>query len=666
MLEPNSRQLLRDALRPPTGYALGRVITTTFSLDLMTLLAIPVSFTFFQLKDQDGPPQVDPLALLEALRRYAGQITVFCQAGQIYVPTHVQLLLGYLENSVHAVKAPRGGVFHPKLTVLRYTAEDGSASEEKLPPVVYRLLCSSRNLTFDRSWDTLLILDGVLASRRTNAFARNHSLARFVRELPSLSVHPLTERLAADVNSIADELLKVDFEIPDGFTDMQFCPLGLGWTPQWPILKHRRTLAMAPFVDDGFIKRFFDENIPLGLISRTDSLDELSVERLSQLFNAWYMNTAADPVPVDPVEQLTTADLGDNERATEAEDRVELTPALQLHGLHAKLFVSDDGWDSHVWSGSANATTAAFERNVEFMVHLTGKKSRCGIANFVDEREDGNASADSEANNGNDGNLGFSELLLKYQRDEPPIIDGTRRALERILDTARYALAGANIIARVESVVEMLPTEIAATRFWVKLTRASQEPIELPLEVKIECHPVTLKANTAITVATPVGSTVVVFEPLSFEALTSFFVFRLSAAKDELDLSCEFVLNVPLIGAPADRQGRLLLALLRNREQLLKYLLMLLADDEESARRLVETFDGDGRNHHADGSADGFGLPLLEPLLQALDRKPARLDQIARLIEDLQQSPEGRQLVSEQFLGIWEPIWAARKGIGNG
>jgi hypothetical protein len=670
MLEPNSRQLLRDALRPPTGYALDRAITTTFSLDLMALLVIPVSFTFFQLKDQDGPPQVDPLALLEALRRYAGKITVFCQAGQIHVPKHVQLLLGYLENSVYEVQSPqsrRGGVFHPKLTVLRYTVQDGNDSEEKLPPVTYRLLCSSRNLTFDRSWDTLLILDGVLAQHRTNAFARNHSLAHFVRDLPGLAVHPLTDRVATDVNSIADELLKVDFDVPDGFTDMEFCPLGLGWTPHWPILKHRRMLAMAPFVNDGFIKRCLDEDIPLGLISRVDSLDELSVAHLSQLFDAWYMNTAADPIPVDPEEEPHSAELGGTERATEAEDRIELTPALQLHGLHAKLFVSDDGWDSHVWTGSANATTAAFERNVEFMVHLTGKKSRCGIAKFVNVNDDDtDASAEGEINSGNDRTLGFSDLLLDYHRDEPPVIDGTRKALERVLDTARYALAGAKIVAHVEPFVGLLPTESTTTSFRVTLTRPSQDVIGLPHEVKIECHPLTLKANTALTVATPVGSAVVVFEPLSFEALTSFYAFRLSAAKDELNLSCGFVLNVPLIGAPADRQGRLLLALLRNREQLLKYLLMLLADDEESGRRLVETFDADGRNYHADGRDGGFGLPLLEPLLQSLDRQPARLDQIARLIEDLRQSPEGRQLVSKQFLSIWEPIWAARKGIGNG
>src|SRR5687768_17877112 len=127
MLEPNSRQLLRDALRPPPGYSLDRAVTTTLSLDLMALLTVPVSLTFFQMRDEDGPPAVDPLALLESLQRYASRITVFCQAGQIHVPRQVQLLLGYLQDSVHQVQAPRGGVFHPKLTVLRLIA-DGSVA----------------------------------------------------------------------------------------------------------------------------------------------------------------------------------------------------------------------------------------------------------------------------------------------------------------------------------------------------------------------------------------------------------------------------------------------------------------------------------------------------------------------------------------------------------
>jgi hypothetical protein len=184
--------------------------------------------------------------------------------------------------------------------------------------------------------------------------------------------------------------------------------------------------------------------------------------------------------------------------------------------------------------------------------------------------------------------------------------------------------------------------------------------------VTVSCHPLTLRLSNATAVATPVGSPVAVFEPLSFEALTSFFAFRLTArVAAGTELSCGFVLNVPLTGAPLDRAGRLLLALLRNREQLLRYLLMLLADDEADARRLVEAFDADRVNHHADGAEGGFGMPLLEPLLQALDRRPARLDQIARLIQDLGRTPEGRALVNDEFLGVWEPVWAARKGTGH-
>jgi hypothetical protein len=664
MLEPNSRRLLREALRPLPGYTLDRAITTSFSLDLMALLAIPVSFTFFQLKDHEGPPQVDPLALVEALRRYAGKITVFCQAGQIHVPKHVQLLMGYLENSVCEVKAPGGGVFHPKLTVLRYKVQEDGDSAETIPPVVYRLLCSSRNLTFDRSWDTLLILDGVLAQHRANAFSRNRPLARFIRELPGLAVHPLMDGLTADVESIADELLKVEFETPKGFEELEFCPLGLGWTPEWPIVKYRRTLAMAPFVNDGFVKRFRNKGIPLGLISRAESLDELSGELLAGLFDSWYMNTAADPIPDDAEEKIATGLDSREEGAGNEGDRVELTPALQLHGLHAKLFVCDDGWRSHVWTGSANATVAAFERNVEFMVHLTGKRSDCGIARFV-EGADGtvDASADNKANEGDDGKLGFGDLLLKYRRDGAPVIDGTRRELEDMLDTARYALADGKIVAQVEPYAEPLPSETAATRFRVTLARSSDSPIELPTGVKVDCYPLTLKAGAALNVALPIESHVVVFEPLSFEALTSFYAFRLTATKDTVEMSCGFVQNLPLIGAPADRQGRLLLALLRNREQLLKYLLMLLADDEEAARRLIGAFGSDGGNHHADGEAAGFGLPLLEPMLQALDRQPLRLDQIARLIADLKESAEGRRLISDEFLSIWEPIWAARNKI---
>ena len=170
MLEPNDRRLLLESLRPPPGYELDCAIWTTYSLDLLTLLTVPLAFTFFDWEDEEGRPTADPLALLEAVRRYADRLSVFCEAGAMNVPNAHRLLFVHLEQSVVEVAAPWGGSFHPKVAVLRFTAPD--------KPVRYRLLCLSRNLTFDRSWDTMLVLDGELTKRK-RAFAENHPFGDF-------------------------------------------------------------------------------------------------------------------------------------------------------------------------------------------------------------------------------------------------------------------------------------------------------------------------------------------------------------------------------------------------------------------------------------------------------------------------------------------------------
>ena len=86
MLGTHERTLLLDNLRPPAGYRLRRAVGTSFTLDLMALLTAPLAFTFFDAHDDDGAPVADPVALLEALRRHAEKVTLFCQAGAISVP----------------------------------------------------------------------------------------------------------------------------------------------------------------------------------------------------------------------------------------------------------------------------------------------------------------------------------------------------------------------------------------------------------------------------------------------------------------------------------------------------------------------------------------------------------------------------------------------------
>ena len=145
MLEPDDRSLLLEALRPPDGYRLDRAIGTTFSLDLDTLLTAPLAFAMFDVEQSEsGVPDV--IALIEATRRYAGRISLFCQAGRIALPLQHQPVFANVEGTVHEATAPRdGGVFHPKVWALRYASPRGEEPQ-------FRLLVLSRNLTFDRSW----------------------------------------------------------------------------------------------------------------------------------------------------------------------------------------------------------------------------------------------------------------------------------------------------------------------------------------------------------------------------------------------------------------------------------------------------------------------------------------------------------------------------------
>lgn len=174
MLQPDVRGQLLESLRPPEGYALDYAVAATYSLDLLALLTAPLAFTLFDWEEEDGSLTKNPQALLAAIKRHAHRIAIFSQAGQIALPGSSEPLFYYLEKMVHEVLPPdTRGSFHPKVWVLRFTC-DGH-------PVQYRLLCLSRNLTFDRSWDTVLALDGVLKDRR-RPFSANFRKRPFSQE----------------------------------------------------------------------------------------------------------------------------------------------------------------------------------------------------------------------------------------------------------------------------------------------------------------------------------------------------------------------------------------------------------------------------------------------------------------------------------------------------
>ncbi len=612
MLDPHDRQLLLDSLRPPAGYQVDHALATTFSLDLIALLLAPLAFSLFELREADGELAPDRMAWLDAIRRHADHLTVFCQAGQIAVPRHEQLLFGYLEDSVYPVTPPQAtGVFHPKVWLLRFTATD--------QPVRYRLLCLSRNLTFDRCWDTFVSLDGELLDRK-KAIAANHPLGDFVAALPGMSRRQVPKPLAALIDQVQEEVRRVEFTLPDGFDEVAFWPIGLDAKPVWPFRgRIERLLIISPFVKEPILSELTKQGSDHVLISRLEELQGLRPKALEPFAKVYAMT---DETP--------------EEVAADVDSTLNGVPAT---GLHAKIYVADDGWQGRVWTGSANATNAAYGRNVEFLVELRGKKSHCGV--------------DAVLNSGTK-DVALSEFLQLYEPQEAVPVDKDLEALDDLLDEIRRRIVALDLAAYVSE---------AANSYQVELRTQATKRKALPAGVTLRAWPVTLPEASAAIEPDVTNESVATFAGVSFESLTAFFAFEVAGKKGKATLARRFVLNLALHGAPADRKERILRYLLRDQRQVLRFILYLLGDEaSQEALPIGATAQGPS----GDQGAGAFGSPaLFEQLVRALERSPGRLDEVHRVVSDLRATPEGQKLLPEAFEAVWEPIWAARQELGQ-
>lgn len=623
MLEPSSRRLLMESLQPPDGFRLDWAVGTSYSLDLLALLSAPVAFAFSDWQDRDGRPSADPLALLKAVRQYADRICLFCQAGKIHVPKAYQPLLASLEESVVEANAPLGGSFHPKLWFLRYI--DGES-------VVFRLLCLSRNMTFDRSWDTLLRLEGPLRER-TNAIAKNHPLGQFVESLPQMSARGISAVWRKRIDQLAYEIRRVEFEIPDPFEDLDFLPLGIN-SPNGKPLRGRmdRIMVVSPFVDDNFIGEVAQRQIPMQLLSRGESLARLQEKTLDRIENVWVLDDTATPEPGETEEE------GDANAGLEAD--VDGNSDIPLVGLHAKVYVVDEGWDASVFTGSANATAAAFHRNVEFLVQLRGKRSRCGIDAFLGRSQE----------NGQKRASSLADLLQPYQRAaEGNQTDAEAEAFERQVDQLAKELAAAAPVVTCEAGVE-------PGSFALRISSPAGKEISARGFI-LRARPISLGPSHFRDINL-LDACWAEFSSVSLLGLTSFFIFEVESPAQRLRR--QFVLNIPLQNAPGNRQEAILRELLSDRDRVLRFLLLLLLDTgvRDLSKLFAASTDGAETFNFVQSL---FGATLFESLVRALNRDPERLDQVAATVEDLRQTSEGRQLLPDDFDAIWTPIWSARK-----
>ena len=104
MLSPNNRSVYTDALTPPAGYELDGAIVATFSLDLTTLLSVPLHLVLQATEDRNELMR-DPIALYEALQRATERVCVFAQHGRMLVPKRAFALWFARANDYGSLRA---------------------------------------------------------------------------------------------------------------------------------------------------------------------------------------------------------------------------------------------------------------------------------------------------------------------------------------------------------------------------------------------------------------------------------------------------------------------------------------------------------------------------------------------------------------------------------
>ena len=595
MLQPTNRLTLVDALRPPAGFGLESAMAVTFTLDLQALLAVPLALAHSSPEGiiSDGG-QYEPIELLHALRSNASKLSVFNQVGEIALPPS-RRVFAFLEQTVVPVRAPLGGIVHPKIWVLRYEAA-GEPSGNQQRERRLRVLISSRNLTFDPSWDTVVRLDEATDEKAASL----EPVGDLFEGLLNVAIGTVSMDHQDRVHLLSTALKSTRFALPAGVEDLRTHVLGLTPTPSPLPVTSKRSLIVSPFVSDDFFTRVHPAPVD-ELVSRPEQLDQLEHATLDRLKSQPY---AFDDGSLAALE-------------TEEEQTSPHDPGRPLVGLHAKIFAFENEDRAHLFLGSANATGAAFSSNVEVLLELVGSKDMLGIERLFD---------------GNGDEPGLRDLFVTYHRRE----DGDQETVTTSVDSARRAIAQLHF----EGVVE----ESGAG--WA-VTFRSREPVRAPDGTDIHCWPLASAGNRRrVALDEPLEAR---FET-TLESISGFLAFELTH-RDNKEARTGFVVPVPLAGVPESRDRSLLRALVGNAERFFRYLLALL-DEDSDQMGLLHALDSDSKDPAAIES--GFGsLPVLEKLLRTMRREPAKLAGLHPLVSDL----AGDDALPPGFAELWMAIY---------
>ena len=518
-----------NVLMPPPGFHLEKAISTTYSLDLETLTAIAMSIGIFE--DTDSELINNSLCMLNALEKVSNKITVFCEAGQIKLPSKSNALFLLLEKMVVPVKLEYNEAikafpaFHPKMWLLEYSND----SEKR-----YKFAIMSRNLTFDHSWDVACSLDG-----KNTGIEQDESkpLQAFLIFLKDHLDGTLSNNIRQyeDINYFVGIISKVKFEIDARFSSFRILPMGIGENgfnmsaDSLFVDSFKELVVVSPFISASVIRELNDDSKSISdtkrtLITRRTEISKLSSSNAGN-FQIYVMK---DRVVI-------------GESSLSEEGTASVDEDITKQDIHAKIYFRNKNKNVDLYLGSMNATDPAINANVELMLQLHTRENKLSGDAFLNELMCENRNSDHNP----------FELVKPIATTET-----VKKTTEDYVNTTIKKACRLNMNAVV------FPVE---GKYAIKLSVDNYAPLNCDAKIR------PLRAENAYL---PLNSEIV-FTDLELLDLSEFYV--LSVSLNECTL--QRVIMIPTKGILVERDAEIVKSVVKYRRDFIEYIAFILGDD---------------------------------------------------------------------------------------
>ncbi len=596
-LDPKTNRLsYGNILSPESEYTLRKAIATTYSLDLQSLVATTISLGLGEATDSELAR--NPLNLLYALQKVTDKILIFCDSSQIKAVASKKRnkFLGLLEKTIVPVnlmeKDSLGNYpsFHSKCWIIQYeNLKDKNIRK-------YKFIVMSRNLTFDRSWDISVCLDGsVSASGKINQ--QTERIIGFVDFLQKQigSNDPFIATKNAFINELKSDLQNVVFEANDlHFEDFEVLPIGTGAVDinddeLFKSSDARDMVVMSPFVSKNIIKRLMCRNFGYKfhpyLITRYSELDKAKDLR-------WDISVFClkDRI-VDSEEIVSNSDNMD----------------FMKQDIHAKIYSLEFGDGNRFYLGSMNASENGTNRNVELLIKLYSKDYSPMM--FLSD-----INYDKMFQR-----IDFSHLELLEQTDQGKDYSKILKQILRL-----------NLSAEVEENSEGL--------FDVFVRFDGLDNAECKIEICpffAEGLLTELKSET-------------IFQNLNLGNLSEFYSIAFDGKFVQTIL-------IPTTGMPDGREKNIVKSIITNKKKLSEYIAFILGDDSfasftDDIIDLVEGEYDEEANKSKSKSNDNILTPVYERMLKTAFTNPERLKDVEEVINMIDDD----EIVTPEFKQMYE------------